>query len=121
MDPGCAAEPWYGNVVALGDAAAHFEPLAWINLDLAHRQLSLLLDQHARHGRTPFFEETPLLVQELSALLDAVGHPRGEGALALAVDPLEVEAAQRAFAGKAAAAVRAIPPYGAWLREVLRA
>lgn len=42
--PGCAAQPWLGNVVALGDAAAHFEPLAWLDLDLAHRQLALLLD-----------------------------------------------------------------------------
>jgi tryptophan halogenase len=44
IDPGRAAEPWLGNVVALGDAAAHFEPLGWLNLDLAHRQLALLLD-----------------------------------------------------------------------------
>ncbi len=37
-------EPWIGNVVALGDAAARFEPLAGLPLDLAHRQLALLLE-----------------------------------------------------------------------------
>jgi tryptophan halogenase len=51
LDPGCATAPWIGNVVALGDAAAHFEPLAWLNLDLAHRQLALLLE--LLPGRVP--------------------------------------------------------------------
>lgn len=41
---GCRPESWKGNVVALGDAAAWFEPLAHLNLDLAHRQLALLLE-----------------------------------------------------------------------------
>lgn len=44
ISPGRASEPWLGNVVAIGDAAAHFEPLGWFNLDLAHRQLALLLE-----------------------------------------------------------------------------
>ncbi len=44
LEPGCAVAPWLGNVVALGDAAARFEPLANGNLDLAHRQLDLLLE-----------------------------------------------------------------------------
>jgi len=44
LEQGCAAQAWLGNVVALGDAAAHFEPLGWLNLDLAHRQLALLLE-----------------------------------------------------------------------------
>jgi len=44
LQPGRAAAPWLGNVVALGDAAAWFEPLAFLNLDLAHRQLDLLLE-----------------------------------------------------------------------------
>ncbi len=44
VSPGCAREPWIGNVVALGDAAARFEPLGFLNLDLAHRQLALLLE-----------------------------------------------------------------------------
>ena len=41
---GRAAQPWLGNVVALGDAAARFEPLGFFNLDLAHRMLALLLE-----------------------------------------------------------------------------
>jgi tryptophan halogenase len=44
LDPGRAERSWVGNVVALGDAAATFEPLGWLNLDLAHRQLALLLE-----------------------------------------------------------------------------
>ncbi len=36
--------PWIANVIAIGDAAARFEPLAGLPLDLAHRQLSLLLE-----------------------------------------------------------------------------
>ena len=44
VEPGRAAEAWIGNVVALGDAAARFEPLAGLNLDLAHRQIDLLLE-----------------------------------------------------------------------------
>ena len=44
LAPGAAREPWLGNVVALGDAAAIFEPLGFLNLDLAHRQLALLLE-----------------------------------------------------------------------------
>ncbi|MFN6936336.1 MAG: tryptophan 7-halogenase [Tsuneonella sp.] len=42
--PGRVTAPWIGNVVALGDAAARFEPLGFLNLDLAHRQLDLLLE-----------------------------------------------------------------------------
>ncbi|NVD44807.1 tryptophan 7-halogenase [Qipengyuania atrilutea] len=44
LSPGAMATPWQGNVVALGDAAARFEPLGFLNLDLAHRQLDLLLE-----------------------------------------------------------------------------
>jgi len=44
VTPGRAAEPWLGNVVALGDAAARLEPLGGFALDLSHRQLDLLLD-----------------------------------------------------------------------------
>lgn len=44
LTPGRAAEPWLGNVVALGDAAARFEPLGPLHLDLAHRQLALLIE-----------------------------------------------------------------------------
>jgi tryptophan 7-halogenase len=42
--PGALASPFIRNVVALGDAAANFEPIGGANLDLAHRQLSLLLE-----------------------------------------------------------------------------
>jgi tryptophan halogenase len=175
LDPGRTGAAWIGNVVALGDAAATFEPLAWLNLDLAHRQLALLLellpgrdpdareraefnrraalmadrvrdllgahyaapgaahlgqlerspelalllDQYTRRGRLPFFEEMPLGVQECSALLVALGHRPGEGALSRVADPREGEAAQRAFAAKAGAALQSVPPYGVWMRQVL--
>ncbi len=42
--PGALAQPFVGNVIALGDAAASFEPMGGANLDLAHRQLSLFLE-----------------------------------------------------------------------------
>ena len=175
LDQGRARQPWLGNVVALGDAAAHFEPLGWFNLDLAHRQLDLLLellpgreidpreraefnrraalmadrvrdllgahyaapgaaqfgalersgelalalDQHARRGRQPFFEESPLQVQEVSALFQALGHHPGESPLALAADPREAEAARVEFEAKALAALYATRPYGEWMQEVL--
>jgi len=181
LDPGRLKQAWIGNVVALGDAAAAFEPLAWLNLDLAHRQLALLLellpgrepdprerdefnrraglmadrvrdllgmhyaapgaahlaasgealerspelalalDQYHRRGRLPFFEEMPLETQECSALLEALGHEAGIGAISLASDPREGEAARQAFAAKAATALDAVPPYGMWLRQVLDA
>lgn len=44
LTPGRAAQPWIGNVIALGDAAARFEPIGPLHLDLAHRQLDLLLE-----------------------------------------------------------------------------
>lgn len=44
LAPSRARTPWLGNVVAIGDAAARFEPLGHFNLDLAHRQLDLLLE-----------------------------------------------------------------------------
>lgn len=44
LDPGCAREIWLGNVIAIGDAAARFEPLGHLNLDLVHRQIDLLLE-----------------------------------------------------------------------------
>jgi tryptophan 7-halogenase len=42
--PGRAENSWVGNVIAFGDAAAVFEPLHWINLALAHTQISLFLE-----------------------------------------------------------------------------
>lgn len=53
LTPGCAAEPWIGNVVALGDAAARFEPLGPLHLDLAHRQLALLLEMLPGRAMAP--------------------------------------------------------------------
>lgn len=41
---GRVRQAWQGNVIALGDAAARFEPLAFLHLDLAHRMLSLLIE-----------------------------------------------------------------------------
>lgn len=44
VQPSRAAEAWIANVVAIGDAFARFEPLGALNLDLAHRQIDLLLE-----------------------------------------------------------------------------
>lgn len=44
VDPGRADATWLGNVIAIGDAAARFEPLGFLNLDLAHRQIALLVE-----------------------------------------------------------------------------
>ena len=44
LAPGAVGEPWLANVIALGDAAVRIEPLGFFNLDLAHRQLALLLE-----------------------------------------------------------------------------
>tara|TARA_B100000678_G_scaffold103614_1_gene86556 strand:+ start:623 stop:2044 length:1422 start_codon:yes stop_codon:yes gene_type:complete len=44
VSPARVAQPWQANVIAIGDASAQFEPLADLNLDLAHRQLALLLE-----------------------------------------------------------------------------
>lgn len=174
LDPSRAVSPWLGNVVALGDAAARFEPLAHLNLDLAHRQLDLLLemlpgrmiepleraeynrrsalmmdsvrdtlaahyaaplartvfapappsallatalDQFARRGRLPFREEAPLLGGEFQALLGALGHPRGEGPQQRAAGA--DDAAMRALAAQARAALEFAPPYAEWLNRTV--
>ncbi|WP_271077248.1 tryptophan 7-halogenase [Aurantiacibacter sp. MUD61] len=44
FSPFALRESWIGNVVAIGDSAALFEPLGNFNLDLAHRQIDLLLE-----------------------------------------------------------------------------
>lgn len=44
VQPARCRAPWLGNVVAIGDAAARFEPLAGLPLDLAHRQIALLIE-----------------------------------------------------------------------------
>ncbi|WP_066524942.1 tryptophan 7-halogenase [Erythrobacter sp. CCH5-A1] len=53
LTPGRAEAPWLGNVVALGDAAARFEPLGPLHLDLAHRQLALLIEMLPGRAFTP--------------------------------------------------------------------
>jgi len=53
LTPGRAAAPWLGNVVALGDAAARFEPVGPLHLDLAHRQLDLLIEMLPGRDITP--------------------------------------------------------------------
>ncbi|MCX7283326.1 MAG: tryptophan 7-halogenase [Novosphingobium sp.] len=42
--PGRRAQAWQANVLCLGDAAAQFEPLHWMNLSLAHAQMALFLE-----------------------------------------------------------------------------
>lgn len=44
LTPSRCREAWIGNAVALGDATAQFEPLVGLPLDLAHRQLALLIE-----------------------------------------------------------------------------
>jgi len=177
LAPGRAGQSWIGNVVALGDAAAQFEPLGWLNLDLAHRQLALLLellpgnapdprerdefnrraalmadrvrdtialhyhapaagavfgdlplsdemalalDQFARRGRLPFFEEMPLLVQEWGHVLDALGFVAGEGAMQLGGGGSGANEARMALEKQCEAALKSAPPYAAWMAQVLR-
>ena len=38
------AQCWTGNTIAIGDAAAEFEPIGNYHLDLAHRMIALLLE-----------------------------------------------------------------------------
>ena len=86
-------------------------------LDLSP-ELFRALDQFTRRGRLPFFEDAPMLVQEFSALLQAIGVPAGEGPLAAAGGESGDDAA-RAFEVRATAALNAAPPYGEWLGELL--
>ncbi len=44
MSPGRIDRAWQNNVIALGDCAMQIEPLAWTNLDFAHRMIDLLLE-----------------------------------------------------------------------------
>jgi tryptophan halogenase len=81
-------------------------------------ELFRALDQFTRRGRLPFFEDAPMLVQEFSAVLLAIGVPSGEGPLAVA-DKSSGENAARAFQTRANAALQAAPPYGEWLTRLL--
>lgn len=181
ITPGALVKPFVGNVIALGDAAASFEPVGGSNLDLAHRQLGLLLellpgreveprerdeynrraglmagslrdwiashyaapgiagtpfaahvaqleqapslalliDQHRRHGRLPFFEEPPMLPSEWSSMLRALGVRSMASAHAIAQPPERNQALIREAENAARAAVEAAPPYIEWLTSVL--
>lgn len=177
LTPGRAEAPWLGNIVALGDAAARFEPLGPLHLDLAHRQLALLLellpgrtitpherseynrrsvlmmegvheiaalhfaapgaqavfgaqplpgrlaaviDQFERRGRIPFREELPLLGQEQSRLMVALGRRPGLApAVQAGLGNSEADA-RSAFAAEARAALAFAPPYAEWLAEAIR-
>jgi tryptophan 7-halogenase len=44
LAPGRASAAWIGNVIAIGDAAATFPPISGAPLDLAQRQIALLVD-----------------------------------------------------------------------------
>ncbi len=44
VDPGRIGSPWSHNVIALGDAAAAFPPIGWLNLHLAVVGIELMLD-----------------------------------------------------------------------------
>lgn len=172
LSPARAERAWCGNVIALGDAAATFEPLGWLNLDLAHRQLELLLellpgctpdpreraeynrrsalmadrardfvashyfapdanalaaaiepsdelalalDQFGRRGRLPFFEELPMLGQEWTGFLHALGISAGVSPLTEAGGDGDRALAMRNHEAKCAAAVAAALPYDRWL------
>ena len=44
LQPGRVVQPWIGNVVAIGDAAARFEPIGPFNFDMAQQQIALLVE-----------------------------------------------------------------------------
>jgi tryptophan 7-halogenase len=76
LTPGRALRPWIGNVVALGDAAARFEPLGPLHLDLAHRQLALLLEMLpgrdiAPHEREEYNRRSELMMEGVHEILAA--------------------------------------------------
>ncbi|GAA4763462.1 tryptophan 7-halogenase [Stakelama sediminis] len=50
LTPGRLASPWSDNSIAIGDAAAAFEPLQWLNLHLARHSILLMLDLLPGHG-----------------------------------------------------------------------
>ena len=71
---GRAAAAWIGNVIALGDAAARFEPLGFFNLDLAHRMLGLLLEllpgrEIADQERSEFNRRSAMMIEGVRDIL----------------------------------------------------
>lgn len=104
LTPGRAGAPWLGNVVALGDAAARFEPLGPLHLDLAHRQLALLVEMLPGRDITPLerdeYNRRSVLmmegVHEILALHFAAAHARAvfgarplPGRIAAVIDQFE--------------------------------
>jgi tryptophan halogenase len=81
--------------------------------------LDLLIDQHRRHRRMPFFEEAPMLPSEWSAMLHALGLFSTPSAHALAQPPERTRALVQQAENAARAAVDSAPPYGEWLGSVL--
>jgi tryptophan halogenase len=182
IHPGALTKAFIGNVIALGDAAASFEPMGGSTLDLAHRQLrllldllpgrdiepaeqneynrrtglmatalrdwiashyaapglagtafanhvaqlerapslALLLDQHLRHARVPFFEEAPMHASQWSSMLQALGlHAKPSVyAMAQSDDRTREQMYQAEMAVRAA--LEAAPPYLEWLTSVLQ-
>ncbi|MXO60179.1 hypothetical protein GRI89_11580 [Altererythrobacter salegens] len=81
-------------------------------------ELARMLDQFVRRSRTPIAEDSPMLVQEWGAMLQALGMPSGESLLSAAASGDGSETG-RAFAQKAEAALAAAPPYGEWMERML--
>ncbi|MGB3165553.1 MAG: tryptophan 7-halogenase, partial [Alteraurantiacibacter sp.] len=76
LSPGALAKPWRGNIVALGDAAARFEPLFALPLDLAHRQIDLLLEMLP--GRTIAPQERDEYNRRAALMADGVRDTLGQ-------------------------------------------
>lgn len=70
LEPARCRDAWIGNVVALGDATARFEPLAGLPLDLAHRQLALLIEMLPGRGIEPL--ERAEFNRRAGLMMDAV-------------------------------------------------
>ena len=83
-------------------------------------ELALALDQFERRGRLPFFEESPMLVQEWTVVLHALGIRSGSAPLTATADPRDAAAQAEAMARKCEAAVRAAPGYGEWMTRALQ-
>ena len=83
-------------------------------------RLATALDQFARRGRLPFWEDAALQGQEWAALLVALGHAVGETPQARAVGEGELMMARRQFEAQAQATLEAMPPYQLYLQGLLQ-
>lgn len=106
------AADWVAAHYAAPAAAALFS-----DLDRSP-ELERALDQFVRRSRTPYFEEAPMLVQELGTLLHALGFQSDQASLGAAREAPGDDAG-RLFAARAEAALRAAPPYAEWLQRVV--